>query len=308
VSTMFDEVAEIFPSASFYNPLVVDTPDDSPIHRITWPAAPGRLLSTRLGAESRWKRADSDRNEQDEYCEWSVLRDANGDILRVTFTSEVPDYYDHLFDTDKELLLELYSQLVGQRVSIDALSDEHGQFVKENEFNTSTEGPIVHLMQRSNNLRAAVSLAVEATILREKDGKLVKHPQTLVLCGNMGDETRHSDPQIASAVNSLAASGFEVTFTDPPGLYLDRLTTTGMQTPDNEDAQIFWNVERGDPDHAVRAFFEIPAERGYSVSDITILGRRIEFGAQLAERVHVRIEAMSKPSNNPPMTPEPCVG
>lgn len=305
LTTLFSEVANLFPS--FYNPVADDTPDDHGTHEVTWPAAPGRLLSTRMSPERRWELADGDRDEQDEYCEWSVLRQDNGDIRRVTFTTEVPDYYDHLSDTDENLLLELYERMTEQKVPLAALRDDNSLFVAANEFNSSTTGPIVHLTQRSNNLRAAVTLAAEATILREMHGRPVTHPQTLVLCGNLGDETRHSDPQIASAVNNRVADGFDVTLTNPPGLYLDELVTAGLKTPDDADAQEFWHVERGDPDHVVRAFFEVPTERNYSVSDITIGGRRIDFGAQLAERVHVRIAAMSKASGSEPMERQPCV-
>lgn len=304
-SDLFDVMAADFPS--FYNPVVDETPDDHVIHSVTWPAAPGRLLSTRMTAEQRWERADSDREEQDEYCEWSVLRSNEGKIQRVTFTTEVPDYYDHLLDTDQDLLLKLYAEMTGRDVDLADLRDHNGLYVAGNEFNSDTTGPIVHLIQRSNTLRAAVVLAAEATTLRETGGHPVVHPQTLVLCGGLGDETRHSDPQIASALNNLVSGGQDVTLADPPGLYLNGLITAGLETPDGTDAQEFWRPERGDSDHVVRAVFEVPEDRGYLVGDINILGRPIEFGAQLAERAHVRIDAISKPSVMGPVARKPCV-
>ncbi|HVM36592.1 MAG TPA: hypothetical protein VM784_14780 [Actinomycetota bacterium] len=304
VRDLFDVSAQMF--LSFYNPVGVDVEQRS--HRITWPAAPGRLLSTRMSAEQRWAIADADRNEQDEYCEWSLARDNDGKIQRVTFTSEVPDYFDHLLHADEALLLELYGQMSGRVVPIDALRAHGGNvFVGASEFNSSTDGPIVHLSQRNNNLRAAITLTAEATILREIDGQLLSHPQTLVLCGRLGDERRHSDPQIGAAVNGLVAAGADVSLADPPGLYLDGIVTGGLETPDGTDPQEFWHVERGDADHVVRAVFEVPGELGYKVGDITIAGRPINFGAQLAERVHVRVEALSKKSFSAPMDPLPCV-
>lgn len=303
IREFFDVSAQTFPS--FYNPVGVGGEQMS--HRVTWPAAPGRLLSTRMIPEQRWAAADADRNEQDEYCEWSVLRDDSGKIRRVTFTSEVSDYYDHLFDTDQDLLLHLYAKLSGQVVPIEALRDQHGIFVRDNVFNASTDGPIVHLSQRSNNLRAAITLAAEATVLREINGELLTHPQTLVRCGNLGDERRHSDPQIGAAVNGLVAGGSDVSLADPPGLYLDSLVAAGLETLDGTDPHDFWHVERGDSDHAVRASFEVPEELGYSVGDITIGGRTMDFGAQLAERVHVRIGALSRPSTTDSVEPRPCV-
>lgn len=306
LSELFDAVAE--PAGRhFYNPTKSDTPPEAAVAAVTWPAAPGRLLSQRLAPERRWEIADGDRNQQDEYCEWSVLRDGDK-VVRVTFTSETPDYYDHLMDVDQNLLVDLYESATGENVSVDDLrSGSHGIFEAANAFNSRTDGPIVHLMQGSNNLRAAVVLAAEATILRKgKDGKSVTHPQTLVVCGGLGDERRHSDPRIAAAVNNLVAKRFEITLQDPPGLYLDRFVTTGMTTPDGTDARTFWTIERGDPGHVVRARFEVPESLGYAVGDIKIGGRRVVAGAQLAERLSVRIEAVARAATFQPKR-QPCI-
>lgn len=299
LSGLFDDVAA--PAGRhFYNPIKSDTPATAQKAAVTWPAAPGRLLSRRLSPERRWEIADGDRNEQDEYCEWSVLREGDK-VVRVTFTSETPDYYDHLMDVDRKLLVTLYEEAMGQNVTAEQLLDDSGLFEATNVFNSRTDGPIIHLMQFSNNLRAAVILAAEATVLRKgKDGRPIRHAQTLIVCGGLGDERRHSDPRIASAVNNLVARRFEITLQDPPGLYLDRFVTTGMTTPDGTDARTFWKIERGEPGHVLRARFEVPAKLGYAVGDITIGGRPIVAGAQLAERLSVRIEAVARPASFEP--------
>lgn len=303
VRGFFDANANEFPH--FYNPVGLD--HEPAAHRVTWPAAPGRLLSTRMSLEQRWETADGDRNQQDEYCEWSVARDTNGKIQRVTFTTEVPEYFDVLLETDEDLLLDLYGRMSGQVVPIDALRAHQGNvFVRQSAFNNSTDGPIVHLSQQSNFLSAAIILAAQATALRELDGALITHPQTLVLCGGLGDETRHSDPQIGAAINGLVAAGKDVSLSAPLGLYLDGIVTEGFETPDGTDAQTFWRIERGEVGHVVRAVFEVPDELGYTVGDVKISALPIEFGAQLADRVHVRIEALSKVSTMPSPTPVPC--
>lgn len=304
LSDIFDAVAS--PSGRhFYNPTKSDTPPTAPVAKVTWPAAPGRLLTTRVTPERRWEIADGDREEQDEYCEWSVLREGDK-IVRVTFTSETPDYYDHLMDFDRKLLVKLYEKATGQTVALDRLRDRQGIFEAANAFNSRTDGPIVHLMQPTNNLRAAVILAAAATVLRKgKDGRPITHPQTLTRCGGLGNERRHSDPRIASAVNNLTAQPFEITLQNPPGLYLDRFVTTGMRTPDGTEARTFWRVERGEPGHVLRASFEVPAALGYAVGDITMNGRPIVSGAQLAERLSVRIEAVARPGTFQPQR-KPC--
>lgn len=295
VSKLFDDVTE--PGRHFYNPTKSDTPANAAVAAVTWPAAPGRLLSTRLAEEERWEIADGDRSEQDEYCEWSVLREG-GKVVRVTFTTETPTYYDHLMDVDEQLLVSLYEKATGRDVSAGDLRDRHGNFTASNELNSRTDGPIVHLMQTNNNLIAAADLTARATVLRkDKHGKAVRHPQTLTSCGGLGDARRHSDPRIGSAVNELVAKGFEVTLADPPGPYLDRFETAGMVTPDGTDARTFWTVERGDGDHVMRARFEVSDAHDYSVGDIKIGGKRIVAGAQLAERLSVRIEAVARPAD-----------
>ena len=304
LSELFD--VETAPSDQhFYNPTKTDTPPNAPVAKVTWPAAPGRLLSKRLTPERRWEVADGDRNQQDEYCEWSVRREGDK-VVRVTFTSETPDYYDHLMDVDGQLLVDLYEKATGQTVKLDSLRSRHNIFVAANAFNSRTDGPIVHLMQPTNNLRAAVTLAAQATVLRkDKDGRAIRHPQTLTACGGLGDERRHSDPRIASAVNELVAQRFEITLQDPPGLYLDRFVTTGMTTPDGTDARTFWRVERGESGHVLRASFEVPPDLDYAVGDVTIGGKPIVAGAQLAERLSVRIEAVARPGTFQPQR-KPC--
>lgn len=96
--------------------------------------------------------------------------------------------------------------------------------------------------------------------------------------------------------NNLVSQRLEITLKDPPGLYLDRFVTAGMTTPDGTDARTFWKIERGEPGHALRARFEVPASLGYAVGDISIGGRPIVAGAQLAERLSVRIEAVARPA------------
>ena len=74
---------------------------------MSWVAFPAALRAAEPSQLERWKLADGDRNIQDEYCEWSVLRNSARKIARITFTSEVPEYWEHLFDTDPNGLVEI---------------------------------------------------------------------------------------------------------------------------------------------------------------------------------------------------------
>jgi hypothetical protein len=226
-------------------------------------------------------------------------------ITRVTFTCEVPEYWEHVAERDPDRLLSLYHDLVSPDAALDDLLQD-GRYVPSNRWNRSTEGRPAHLVQANNSLGAAIDLAANATVLRERDGKPVNNQQVLVDCGALGNPFRNSDPQIAAAVNNAVATGADITLADPLGLYLHGILTAGMTTPDGADPATFWVIERGDPTHALRARFEVPAGHGYTVSDITVGGRRIQFGAQLADRVQVRISAVVMPGTHQPQR-EPCV-
>lgn len=285
----------------FYDPTEDDTPDDAQTPSVLWPAFSGRLA----GDPEGFRKADATRTEQDEYCEWAVERNGDDKITRITFTSEVPEYFEHLFKTDRDGLLALYRELIGPQVTPESL-EQDGTYVRANEWNSSTTGRLAHLIQRSNNLGAAVDLAARATLLWERDGVPVTGNQDIVICGGLGEAERNSDPSIAAAVNNAASTGAEITLADPPGLYIDGLITGGMETPDGTDPGSFWRPERGAPGHRVRAVYEVPEDRDYEVGDITIGGRPIEFGAQLALQVRVRIDAVVKPGDHQPVR-QPCV-
>jgi len=290
----------------YYNPRTVETPNGLAPTAIVWSASPARLGT--LPDEVRWATADTNRDEQDEYCEWLTTRNGDGKVTKVTFTTEVPDYWDHIAEHSPDLLLSLYHDLVSPDVQLSDLLDADGNYLRSNTWNDSSGSPgIAHLRQGSNNLLAALDLVANATILRHVNGQLVTDVQHLVSCGGLGDPRRNSDPQIADAVNDAAALGAEVTLANPLGLYLDGLQVGGIVAPDGADAAAFWKIERGTSQRAVRATFEVPEERGYAVGDLTIHGAPIRWGAQVADKVRVRVEALVKPGNHRPQ-PQACVG
>lgn len=285
-----DYVAQ-FPQ--FYDRTQEDTPKSATAPMVSWVAFPARLRGP-----SRMEVADGDRVEQDEYCEWVVEREG-GKISRITFTTELPEYYEHLFATDKKALVALYRKLVDRRVTLADLKDSRGRYQRENQWNTSQPGRIAHLLQRNNNLGAAVDLVARATEQRiDANGKPVRNQQQLVQCAGLGNPFRHSDPQIAGAVNDAARGGAELSFGNPPGLHLGRPITAGMVTPDGADPAKFWRIERGDLNHTLRARFEVPGSKKYKVGDITIGGKPIRFGGQVAQRVQVWVKVIIKPGTH----------
>lgn len=288
VTGIFGKQAADFPQ--LYDPTQEDAPADAQLHRPDWHAFPVSLNRKTASADERNALADEDRENQDEYCEWSVER-SGGDITKVTFTTEVREYYSTLATKDPEALLGLYREFVSPDVQPDDLFDG-GTYDPNNAWNRRTDGPIMHLSQADNNLEAAIVLAAQATVLRERNGVRVTDQQDLVACGGLGNPFRNSDPQIASAINGLAATGAKLTLEDPMGLYIDRIEMAGMEFPEGVDPGACWVIERGVPEYAVRARFQLPGGSG-TVSDVTIGGAPIRSGAQLADRISIRIGAIS---------------
>jgi hypothetical protein len=303
---MFQAVADSSgPLPQFYDPTSKPTASDAQQAVVEWPAFPGTLDRQGLSDDERWRQAD-DRGAQDEYCEWAVTRDGDGRVIRVTFTTETPDYYDHLLQADEPRFAELYEELSGQPADLGAVRRANGSLEPRNPANQAGDGTIVHLSEDSNTLGAAIRLAGEATVLREDDGVRVTDKRQLVRCGGLGGPERNSDPQIAIVVNRQAADGAEVSLADPPGLFLGDFLSAGLQTPDHADAKAFWTVTRGSAERPVRAVFEVPEGRGYVVGDITKQGRKVTTGGQLAEHVRVRIVATVLPGAVPPVVKQ-CV-
>ncbi|MFJ7049115.1 hypothetical protein ACIQVC_37755 [Streptomyces sp. NPDC101112] len=284
------EVLHNSPRPQFYNLTRTDTAEDAVRAAVTWTAFPNRLRFA-ISDRQRWQRADASRDVQDEYCEWSVTRDDSGRITRVTFTCEGPEYWDVLARTDPDKVLDLYRAHIGPAVRRSDLFGPDGRYVRRNKWNDSTTQGAMHLIQQSNTLGAEIELAAAATIRRVVGGRELTGAQELIACAKYGVPDRNSDPHIGEVVNSVARQKADIALSDPVGIYFDDLATDGWSTPDGSDPKSFWRFERGDTDVPVRAVYEVPGDRGFTVGDITIAGRPIEFGAQITDFVTVKLTA-----------------
>ncbi|CAN5919670.1 hypothetical protein BH11MYX4_BH11MYX4_35550 [soil metagenome] len=288
-----------------------------------------RAMPTSFGKASPtiYKRVDEPDSSgvriQDEYCEWTVFRNSAKKIVRVVFTSEPREYYDFLHDPGvaglkafaQKMLVRLYREKCSDNsVTLADLETTTGAY---NPFNKWNARHCVHLHQPNNTLGAQVDIGARAAIVWSNAGAIVTNVKSLIMCDGFGDPSRQSDPAIGDAVNTFARDNRFVTLQNPVGLYMTSLDTSGWKTPDGTDAQSFWKVLRGSagssPANAmiVRAQFEVPAKKGYTVSDITIGGVPIDFGAQIAEHLEVRLGASVGPKDQAPdgtvtKTPTPC--
>jgi hypothetical protein len=222
-----------------------------------------------------------------------VERDPNsGKITRVTFTCEGPEYWQFLAETTPEVALDLYRQFVNPQVKLDDLFSDD-QYNPRNKWNASTVEGAMHLIQINNSLSAEIELAAGSSVVREIDGKVLTGEQELIKCGKYGGAERHSDPHIGGQVNSLTRQKADVTLENPVGLYFSDLSTESFETQDDSDPKSFWTYVRGTEQKPVRAVYEVPADKGYTVSDVTIEGRPIRFGAQIADFVTIKLTGVA---------------
>lgn len=296
------------PRAQFFNPLTNPPAADQQVAVIAWNAFPRQVKSSSLSDKQRWRLADSDRNLQDEYCEWSVIRDpVTRKITRVTFTCEGPEYWHVLGALNPDKVLELYRKFVSPTIKHEDLF-ENGEYNSLNRFNNSTTRGAMHLIQPANTLSAEIELGAAATIRRVSNGTELTGAQELILCSRYGEPGRNSDPFIGEQVNALARQKADITINNPVGLYLHEFNPVGSTTPDNADPREFWKFVRGKDDHFIRAVFEVPAERGYVVGDIKMAGRNVEFGAQIADFITIKLEGLATRIGQSTVSPQGCRG
>lgn len=281
------------PRPQFFNLTRTDPGPDVTTATVSWTAFPRRIKVISASDTERWTRADASRAVQDEYCEWSVTRREDGRITRVDFTCEGPEYWDVLARTSSETVLSLYRKFISPDVQREHLFTATGRYVRQNVWNNSTKLGAMHLIQPANTLGAEIELAAAASIQRVVDGRPLTSEQELIACGQYGQPERNSDPHIGGEVNKIARAKASIALADPVGLYFEGLSTDGWETPDGSDPLSYWRYERGDADHPVRAVYEVPEGAGFTVGDITVNGRPIRFGAQIADFITIKLSAVA---------------
>jgi hypothetical protein len=280
----------------FYDPTVTDIPQDTGSAQVAWNAFPGRIQYYLTGGhysytpedmlsladtgydtsgksfpqipQERCPQPDWDgpliaygpygpRGWLDEYCEWSVARDAANNIVRIDFVCENPEYWYSMWRVSPPRVQQLYQSTLNHnapanrqiRVALEDLflhdptsgkpvidpTTGHAAYNPLNKWNngpTSVRlgtpaaftGGAMHLTSTPNTLQTELNLAGSATVQRTIGNG---DPQALICCGQYGQNFRHSDPHIGQAVNQVVSGGnakATVCLANPLGLY--------MQVPD----------------------------------------------------------------------------
>lgn len=281
------------PRPRFFNALTTAPAADALSKDIAWTAFPRVVQLDAATDEERWRTADASRDVQDEYCEWSVARRGDGKITRVMFTCEGPEYWEFLGSVDMQKVVALYRQHVDSAVQPHDLVGVDGRYDSRNRWNNSTVKGAMHLIQQNNTLSAEIELAGGASNTRAPRGTLLTDSQDLIRCGAYGQKERHSDPAIGADVNALARQDADITLANPVGIYFFGLSTAGWAAPGGSDPQTFWTITRGTAEKPLRAVYEVPAGQGFVVGDITINGRPIAYGAQIADFVTMKLTGIA---------------
>lgn len=270
------------------------------------------------------------RGWQDEYCEWAVTRNSDNKITRIDFTCDNPEYFNTLWQVDPNKVLEIYrSTLNKPQITLDdltlpgAINPINGKtsYNPLNKWNTgpdstSLSGGAMHLTSTPNTIQTEIAISSAATVLRNNPSGTTGNTTwpsseyNALLCdAQYGQKYRNSDPNIGGNINNFVNQGYTLTLTDPLGLYIQMPNFSVYTTPDGSDASTFWTIVRGsktlnDQDgnqlpgnFILHAVFEVPADKGYVVGDISIGGAKIEWGSQVANtfKMQVLVDAYSAP-------------
>lgn len=266
------------------------------------------------------------RGWQDEYCEWAVTKNSAGQITRIDFTCENPEYWNSLWMIDPLRVLELYrSTLNKKQIQLEDLylHDKSGKAVIDpstgrpaynplNKWNFGTvsdsnAGGAMHLTATPNTLQTEIGEAAGATSQRSSGNT---NFNKLICCDQTGQPHRNSDPNIGGSVNQIVGAGNAVTLANPPGLYIQLPNFSKYATPDGTDAASFWTIVRGQEQLTVdgnalpgnfilHAVYEVPASKGYTVSDITIDGAPIQWAGQIVQTFDMQLVAAAFPQAVP---------
>ena len=236
---------------------------------------------------------------QDEYVEWWAERDNQGKLLRVTFTTEFPEYFEALAQVGPDALKAEIRNIRPNADPTDAElfgagPDPAGQSgrtrarrfrdnLASNPWNIGPKG-ILCLTQQFNTLGALFNLVGACGTSRPDI------PAGAV-CANVGGACgpgRNSDPAICQATQDLARTDFACSFKDPAGVVIRSLSgswSVGGQPIDINDKDAnrgAWTVSR----NGGRAVLKVS-------DDLRLNDQPVRSGAEVADNLSVAADLLA---------------
>lgn len=258
---------------------------DLTLSTVSWLAFPRGVTGTPT-------QIDSDRlGRQDEYVEWRVER-AAGKIIRVTFTTEFPEYYEALAAVGLAALQAGVQAVTGQAPSETDLfgpgfstnaatplarQRQFRAFAGRNPWNNG-QRDILFLTQQFNTLGALFNLLGHCGVENLAVPDAAVCDQVGGFCGS----ARNSDPVVCLAAQTLVRNRGGFSLADPPGVTI--LSLDGIWKLDGNQFDIndpatnlgIWQVTR----NGRRAALDVRA--GLTMGDDPVTS-----GTQISTRLKV---------------------
>lgn len=289
--TMFEKV-ERFPSSATSG-------------SVPWPAFPLTAgVSDVQIDQQRWEK-------QDEYVEWRVTRDAAGQVSTVTFTTELPEYYEALAEVSEAALVagiqdaipgaapttvELFG--TGFDPSLATPAQRASRFLARalspngnkpsNPWNNGDKG-ILFLQQQFNTTGALFNLVGRCAV----PNPAIPAANQCAAVGGFCGPSRNSDPRICQAAQDQSRIPLAITLADEPGIHIVKLSGTwrlnNVQFDINDPTanQSIWKIDR----NGHRGTLRLPA-------NVTLNGNPIDTGAQVSRVLEVTANVLTVSPGN----------
>ena len=295
VHAWYRQMARLPNSAFTLLDAFTETHANTTVSRVSWIAFPKNVSGS---------YEDIDRNRfelQEEYVEWHVQREPNGNIRRITFTTEFSEYYEALARVGvtalgngiKNAIPKANSkteELFGPNFDAKSATPEgraaqFRSYALQNPWNNGEKG-ILFLSQGANTMGTLFQLIGRSAIPRSDIS-------AGAVCGSVGGAcvpNRNSDPRICEAVQGLARTKAGLSLQDPVGIRIFQLQGSwkikGRQVDinDPEKNDGVWQILR----NGRRATLDVG--KGLTMGDDPITS-----GAQVATKLLVDAAIVSAP-------------
>lgn len=214
----------------------------------------------------------------EEYLEWRSVRQADGKLLRLEFTTETPDYWAKLARYEPQKVVELAARFAGEPVdrvdikelfgvsdpfSIDPFSPDGDRLeaaYRRQNYASQAKPPrgaynngvkaILHMANGVNSTAAAVALAVFAAYPHGKHAAghdtPLSGPEAIEATPQQAVNCRNSDPTIVGVVLSTVFARSKVALMDPFGIYIISSPEAGLSLADGSPVPSSWfSMQRG---------------------------------------------------------------
>ncbi len=306
------------------------------VNLVDWPGYPVRakLAINRSDRELDpfldWNRARQTVARatcHEEYLEWRTVRQADGKIVRLEFTTETPDYWAKLARYEPRRVLELAARFAGEAVdkidvrelfgvadpfSVDPNSADgeklEAVYISQNwarrgairgAYNNGVRA-MMHMSKPVNSTNAAVALAVYAAYPHGKrvgsSMVALSGPEAIAGTAQAAVNCRNSDPTIVGVTIKNVFSGSKVALMDAIGIYIVSFTTNSLLLDDKPIPRDWISFQRGTFANAnpvgvdlfQRLVIEAPPGSSKVVGDLMDAnGDRVVSGTQVARLINV---------------------